>query len=482
MVSITLVEDVAVVVLVVLIPSFGSLEDGRLVSVALGIGKAALILLPVFFLATKIISPLLERIARTKSRELFFVIILAIGFGTAALTEAVGLSLALGAFAAGLIISNSQFAHEALAELFSLRDAFVALFFVTIGLLISPATLFSNVKVLGLMLGLIIFGKFVVWAVIIRCFRYSVWTALMAAVGLTQIGEFSFIIVKTAREAGIVGSDIYNATLAASLISILVNAALLRTVPGWIKKVQQSTAARKHLPTVESLRDHVVLCGFGRVGSTVGGALDKFRIPFLVIEKDTDVIQALRSRNIPCLFGDASHPHLLHAAGVRNASLVIMTLSDARIAQLAVANVRKLNATVPILSRSETISDMEHLKAAGATDVVQPEFVASAKMVQIALHSLGLPQDRIADYLEAFQGTPVEVRDLTVLGPPLAGQNLRQARMRERFGITVVSIRRQSGEILANPASDIALFAGDRLRVFGMLNQIDAMSAELGLR
>ena len=159
-----------------------------------------------------------------------------------------------------------------------------------------------------------------------------------------------------------------------------------------------------------------------------------------------------------------------------------MTLSDARNAQLAITNVRKLNASVPILSRSETTSDIEHLKAAGATDVVQPEFVASAKMVQIALHSLGLPQDRIADYLEAFQGTPVEVRDLTVVGPPLAGHNLREARIRERFGITVVSIRRQTGEILANPASDIPLFTGDRLRVFGMLNQIDAMSAELGLR
>jgi K+:H+ antiporter len=482
MVSITLVEDIAVIVLIVLIPSFGSLEAGSLLSVALGIGKAALILVPVFFAAAKIIPPLLERVARTKSRELFFVVVLAIGLGTAALTQAVGLSLALGAFAAGLIISNSQFAHQALAELFSLRDAFVALFFVTIGLLISPATLFSNVKVLGLMLGLIILGKFVVWTVIILCFRYSIWTALMAAVGLTQIGEFSFIIVKTARAAGLVGSDIYNATLAASLISILVNAALLRVVPGWIKKARQSSTARKQLPTSDVLRDHVVLCGFGRVGSAIGVALDQFHVPYLVIENDTDVIQALRSRNIPGLFGDAAHSHLLQEAGVRNASLVIVTLSDARLAQLAITNVRKLNAGVPVLSRSETTSDIEHLKAAGATDVVQPEFVASAKMVQIALHSLGLPQDRIADYLEAFQGTPVEVRDLTVLGPPLAGHNLREARIRERFGITVVSIRRQTGEILANPASDIPLLTGDRLRVFGMLNQIDAMSAELGLR
>ena len=232
MVSITLVEDIAVVVLVVLIPSFTNLQPGTLVSVARGFGRAALILVPAFFIAAKVVPPVLARIARMHSRELFFVVVLAIGFGTAALTQAVGLSLALGAFMAGLIISGSPFAHEALAELLSPRDAFVALFFVTIGLLVNPLTVFSNPSVLAVMLLLIILGKFFIWLGVVLIFRYSIWTALLAAVGLTQIGEFSFIIVKTARSVGIVGDDIYNATLVASLISILSNAALLRVVPG----------------------------------------------------------------------------------------------------------------------------------------------------------------------------------------------------------------------------------------------------------
>ncbi|RPJ63190.1 MAG: hypothetical protein EHM23_02070, partial [Acidobacteria bacterium] len=197
----------------------------------LGIVLGAVILAPTLFLGAKIIPPLLTRVARTQSRELFFLVVLAICLGTAALTSAIALSLALGAFAAGLILSESGYAHEAVGQLFPLRDAFVAVFFVSLGLLIDPSALFSNLPVLGVMIGLIVFGKFVVWTGVVRLFGYPFATAVPVAVGLTQIGEFSFILVQVARNAGIIGSEVYNATLAASLITILLNAALVRYVP-----------------------------------------------------------------------------------------------------------------------------------------------------------------------------------------------------------------------------------------------------------
>jgi len=235
MVSITLVEDIAVVVLMTLIPSFGHGGGPRIMSIAQGLGRAALVLVPAFFVAAKIVPPFLARVARMRNSELFFVVVLAICFGTAALTYSVGLSVALGAFVAGLVISGSDFAHEALSQLLSLRDAFVALFFVTIGLLVNPPELFSNVALVAVLLALIILGKFLVWMAIIFAFRYTIWTALLAAVGLTQIGEFSFILVKMSQAAGLAGPDLYNATLAASLISILINAVLLRAVSGWVQ-------------------------------------------------------------------------------------------------------------------------------------------------------------------------------------------------------------------------------------------------------
>jgi len=234
---------------------------------------------PALLVAAKIVPPLMRVVARTRSSELFFGVVLAIGLGTAALTQEVGLSLALGAFVAGLMISESAYAQEALAHLFPVRDSFVALFFVTMGLLVDPRALISNLPLLGVMVGLILVGKFVIWTTVVRLFGYSIWTAVVVGVGLTQIGEFSFILVQVARSSGLVGSDVYNATLAASLVTILANAALVRYVPTWIGQARLARhAAGRVLFPRQKLEKHVVLCGFGRVGSEVGTALDTFRV------------------------------------------------------------------------------------------------------------------------------------------------------------------------------------------------------------
>ena len=165
---------------------------------------------------------------------MLLLVALAIGLGTAALTQAVGLSLALGAFLAGLLISSSNHAHDTMARLLPVRDAFVAVFFVTIGTLIDPGTVLTHLSLLAVMLALIILGKLVIWAAVVRLFRYPWRTALLVAVGLTQIGEFSFILVQAARSAGHVGGDVYGATLAAAPLSILLNAALVRSTQAWI--------------------------------------------------------------------------------------------------------------------------------------------------------------------------------------------------------------------------------------------------------
>jgi CPA2 family monovalent cation:H+ antiporter-2 len=243
MIGLTLVEDLAVVVLTILIPVLGEPERGRLVALGVAFGKAALILIPFGFLAAKVVPRVMSIVARMHNDEMLLLIALAIGLGTAALTQAVGLSLALGAFLAGLLVSSSEHAHAAMPRLLPLRDAFVALFFVTIGTLIDPSTVLEHVPLLGVMLALVIGGKFLIWAVVVRIFGYRSRTALLVAVGLTQIGEFSFILVQVARSAGHIGNDVYSATLAAALISILVNAALVRYSPAWIGSAPTPAAA-----------------------------------------------------------------------------------------------------------------------------------------------------------------------------------------------------------------------------------------------
>ncbi len=490
MVAITLVEDLAVVVLTVLLPALGSLEAGRAAGIGLALGKAALILVPFAYLAAKVVPSIMARVARTRSPELFLLVALAIGLGTAALTQTVGLSLALGAFLAGLLISESDYAHETLAHLLPLRDVFVAMFFVAIGALVDPGPLFANLPLLGVMVALIVVGKLLIWTAVVWLSSYPLSTALLVGVGLTQIGEFSYILVQVARTAGHVGDEVYSATLAASLLTILLNALLVRYVPAWLGAAARRPGSQP-LTHADDLTGHVVLCGFGRVGSALGEALDTFGVRYAVVETDPDIVASLRARAIPCLFGNAAHHHLLQRAGADRATLVVITLPEIERARLAVRAVRSLNPRASILARAHGRAEAENLRQSGATEVIQPEVEASATLIEHALAHLALPRERALAYLDRFreaietaQAQPAgtrevlpEVREVAIPVGRLADQSLREARIRERFGITVVAIIRPDGALL-NPPPDTVLRAGDRVRLFGLPEQIDAFLSQ----
>ncbi|MFZ0787710.1 MAG: cation:proton antiporter [Candidatus Acidiferrales bacterium] len=234
MIGITLVEDLAVICMTVVLPVFGGSESGGLAKAAWTLGKALLLLVPLTILAIKVIPRLLRRVKMTCNAELFLLVAIAVCLGTAALAQAVGFSVALGAFLAGLSISGLEDLHDAHTQLVPLRDAFVALFFVSLGTLIDPKVLVGSLPLLGLMLLLIVVGKFVVWAGVVWLFRYPLWTAIAVASGLTQIGELSFVVVQVARSSGMVAEDVFSTVIAASLISIFLNVFLVRGTFAWL--------------------------------------------------------------------------------------------------------------------------------------------------------------------------------------------------------------------------------------------------------
>src|SRR5580704_17497664 len=246
MIGITLVEDLAVICMTLVLPLFGGSGKDLFVSAACTLGKALLLLVPLGFLAIKVIPPVFRRVKATCNPELFLLIAIAVCLGTAALAQAVGFSVALGAFLAGLSISGLEDLHDAHTQLLPLRDTFVALFFVTLGTLIDPHVLAKSLPLLGLMLLLIVVGKFLVWAAVVWLFRYSFWTAIAVAAGLTQIGELSFVVVQVGRSSGMVGENVFSTLIAASLISILLNVFIVRGAFGWLKrKFPASTQASK---------------------------------------------------------------------------------------------------------------------------------------------------------------------------------------------------------------------------------------------
>ena len=281
------------------------------------------------------------------------------------------------------------------------------MFFVSIGLLIDPWKLFSHLTILAIMVGMIILGKFLVWTGVVLLFRYPLRTALPVAVGLTQIGEFSFVLVQVARKAGIIGNELYNATLAASLITILVNSALVRSLPKALARTRfarQRSALQERAEELDGTRGHVIICGFGRVGRAVGCAFDTFSIRYVAVEIDPDILATLQSRRIASIFGDCAHSHILEKAGTRDASLLIVTVPDRDRARLAIANARKLNPNLPIMARAHRREDYQFLMEAGATEVIQPETEASATIIRHACgHYLMLPDSQIRIYLRSFR-------------------------------------------------------------------------------
>ena len=491
LVGISIMEDLAAVVLMALMPALGALAPDRLLAIGRGLGVAALVLVPFLFVAARVVPALLTQVARTRDEELFLLVALAIGLGTAAVTQAVGLSLALGAFLAGILISTSDFAHETLARLLPLRDTFGAFFFVTVGALIDPIRLLGNIPLLAAMVGLIAVGKLVVRAGTAWMLGESPRTALLVGIGLAQIGEFSFVLVQAARQEAHVGPDVYQATLAASLLSIVINAALVRTVPRWLGALQ--TAGRPSAEPATPPRDlegHVILCGFGRVGSAVAEALATFGVRYVALENDPDVVRGLRERGIPCFYGDSTRRRLLREAGVEHAALAVVALPLADQARSAVRQIRALNPTIPILARTHDRAHHEALRQAGATEVIQPELEAASTLIRHALRRLALPRERVLAYLEHFRDAleatgPAEaggerlpeLREVTLGAGTLTDRTLRDARVRERFGVSVMAITRADGTLVPHPSADTLLRAGDRVRLFGLPEQVEALLA-----
>jgi len=230
MITLTLVEDLAVIILTVL-PGLAASDGANYSQVACKITKALLLLVPVVLAGWKLVPRLLARIEKTCNDEISLLLALTICLAVAAITEAIGLSLALGAFLAGLLLGSSDFAHKLANQTLPIRDAFVALFFVTVGMLIDPRTWLASWRILALLVGIIVIGKFVIWTGVVRVFAYSWETAIKVGMGLTQIGEFSFVLAQVAQHSRLISPEIYNATLAASLVTILANATIFKFVP-----------------------------------------------------------------------------------------------------------------------------------------------------------------------------------------------------------------------------------------------------------
>lgn len=501
MIGTLLVEDLAVVVLLILLPALHQLQQVDVLGVALALLKGLAILTPVVLLATRVVPSLLDRIARTRNFELFILVTLVLGLGTAVATAQLGLSPAMGAFLAGLIIGESDFVHETLARILPLRDLFVALFFVSLGMLIDPALILANLPFHALLVVLVIAAKGLIRGLIVYLFRYPLRVAFLVSLGFTQIGEFSFVLARLGADIGAISPANYNVLLATALLSIFASTFLFRMAHPWWRSLVARFPSLEPAPEGIALAEtsqtpfqrHVILCGYGRMGRAVGEALEKFGISQVVIEADRQILAQLRDRRIAAIYGDAANERVCRAAHPEAAAFAMISLPHAFHARQAFRNLRRLNPNLPIIVRAHWDEEREELFREGVTEVIQPEFEGSIEMIRHALTHAGLPALDMESYLHQLR----QQRYSTLLqqwlqredpshrlqkiqeveipeGSALAGCSLASCQLRERTGVSVIQVRRKNGEITPNPSADTVLETGDRVMVIGSPRQLIA--------
>ena len=416
--GIGIVQDLSLVLIIATLPVLTGDADNIMLSLLRSLGTAAVALAVVVVVGTKLAPRVLYAVARTESRELFLLTVVFIALGTAMLSELAGLSLALGAFLAGLVVSESEFDSQVLTEVIPLRDLFATLFFVSVGMLLEPRFVIDNaILVLGL-LAILVIGKLMITGGALLAAGANYRTSTYSAALLAQMGEFSFVLASVGLADGIIDDDQYGLILAVALGSILVSPTLLRVAPGLV-------TLSSHLPGVrwkESVEvgeepsggrgaNEVVLCGFGRVGAVLGDVLSHHDIRYTVIEINPVIIRELRDRSIPAYYGDAGSDALLTRAGIMGSRVLVVTVSELLAARAAIRRARTLNPSITIITRAISRTDVQILKEAGADEVIQPEFEAGLECVNHMLRTLGMPDDEVATLVAARRDSLYQAGD-----------------------------------------------------------------------
>ena len=401
------VEDVITVVLLVLLPTMasGSLSwTGFAAAAATTLAKVGVLVVFAVFLGARAVPKILDRVAATRSRELFTLTVLALALGIATLSATVfGVSMALGAFIAGMTVGRSEYSLRAATDALPMRDAFAVLFFVSIGMLLDPLELLDAP---GLMLGalaVVVVGKPLVAAVVLALMRYPLHTVLRVPSALAQIGEFSFILAALARDVGILPDMALNVIVAVSIVSIVINplaSKAITPVERWLasmrffRRITSDVFAERGSVSSISPEDRAVVVGYGPTGRTVTRLLKDNGINPTVIELNIDTVRSLRQEGISAVYGDARDPDTLITAGVRHAANLIVSGADSGATE-TIRSARELNANLHVFARGAYLRDVPQLRTAGADQVFSGEGEVALAMTEAVLRRLGATDDQI---------------------------------------------------------------------------------------
>ncbi|MFN2398652.1 MAG: cation:proton antiporter [Gemmatimonadaceae bacterium] len=487
--GILIFQDICIVPMVLFAPILAGQGTGY-GAIAIIAAKAIAFVAAAVFAARYVVPRVLGYVVNTRKRETFLLTIILLCLGTAWASAQVGLSLALGAFIAGLIISESEYSHQALGEILPLREVFNSLFFVSIGMLFDVRTVLANPATVLTALIVVILIKTSVTFVVTFGLGQSLRIAIIAAFGLAQIGEFSFVLSKVGSELGLLNERLDQLFLAVAVGTMAITPALHALAPRLAQMLEHRAPRRwvtgRALPAVtvpaiaDPPRDHTIIVGYGVNGRNLARVLASVNIPFVVVEMSPERVRAERKRGRKIIYGDATRFEILEHAGIFRARIIAIGISDATATRSATALVRRMNPSVHIVVRTRYIHEMEPLFALGADEVIPEEFETSIEIFSRVLQRYMVPRDVIDRSIREIRGDGYEmfrsVADVHTPGGSLArymmrvslesyrvepgsavaGKTLAESELR-KSGVTAVAIQPESGEVKVNPS------AGDKM-------------------
>ncbi|MFP6641694.1 MAG: cation:proton antiporter [Myxococcota bacterium] len=491
--AILVFQDLSLVPFLLAIPFLADGSNPSLPDLGLSVIRMLFALGGVLFIVRFAVPRILNRVAETRSPDLFSLLAILIVLGSAFLAEEVGLTLAVGAFLAGVAASASPYAHQLFSEVVPLRGVVLGLFFTAIGMLFEPRVLLEQAPLVALYLATTLLVKTsVVAAASVWGLGHSLRVGLLAGLALSQTGEFSFVLAEAARRADLLSPSLYQVVLAGSILSLLASPFVMRAAPALTDRIARwsEPTAAEILPEADSplLDDRVIIIGYGPAGQTLTRLLRSIGVPYVVLESNARAVRMAREHDDNIFVGDATRPTVLRRLAVARAKLVVVVISDPLATRSIVARIRLLAPDTLVLARTRYVAEVDPLEATGASQVVAEEFEGSIELVARALEIFATPAGAIARFTQALRDEGYEaIRSPAALpmDPWLVellddvgtewvdvpagfagGQSLERLAIRARTGCSVLGVER-GGHTHTNPDASFSLAPGDRLLVLG---------------
>lgn len=498
-------QDLCVVPMVLIVPMLGAQAPGggAAAGIGLAIGKAALLVVGTVTLARFVVPRIFSWVDASRSREVFLLAILGLCIGTAWLTSLAGLSLALGAFLGGMIVADTEYSHRAMGDILPLRDAFVSLFFVSLGMLFDARVVMAQPVLVGVLLVAFLLGKGILATLAAAAMRFPARVAWLAGVGLAQFGEFGFVLAKLGETSGVVDQATVRPLLAAGIASMFLTPLLVRAAPH-ITAGERLLAPLERLIGVRSideadqghqkLENHVVIVGYGLAGRSAAKVLSSCGLPFVVLELNAANVRAGKAQGQPVYYGDATSTETLGHAHIEKARLLVLLMNDPQAAQRVVDTVKRCAPDVPVLMRTRYLLERESLLKIGARDVVAEEVEGAVEMISRMLRWMEIPRNVIDEHIDALRAeTQTTDRKRTLPRPKLAdvrglddmkiesalvvegciaaGLSPIALRLRSQTGALVVGVRRDN-HLMERPDPNVPFQPGDIVYLVGTANSI----------